>query len=75
MRSLDGMKIAKSSEAPIGVWSQGASFSRDGKTLVVQNMVQHNLMVFRNDNGKLTDTGQTIDVVGGGAAIRSSTDR
>jgi DNA-binding beta-propeller fold protein YncE len=73
--AVDGMKIAKSSEAPIGVWSQGASFSRDGKALVVQNMVQHNLMVFRNDNGKLTDTGQTIDVVGGGAAIRSSTDR
>jgi len=38
-------------------------------------MVQHNLMVFRNDNGKLTDAGQAIDVVGGGAAIRSSTDR
>ena len=73
--SVDGMKVAKSSEAPIGVWSQGASFSRDGKTLVVQNMVQHNLMVFRNDNGKLTDAGQAIDVVGGGAAIRSSTDR
>jgi DNA-binding beta-propeller fold protein YncE len=73
--AVNGMKVAKSSEAPIGAWSQGASFSRDAKTLVVQNMVQHNLMVFRNDNGKLTDTGQSIDVVGGGAAIRSSTDR
>ena len=71
--AVDGMKITKASEAPIGVWSQGAVFSRDGKTLVVQNMVQHNLMVFRNDNGKLTDTGQTIDVVGGAAAIRAST--
>jgi len=73
--AVNGMKVAKSSEAPIGAWSQGASFSRDGKALVVQNMVQHNLMVFRNDNGKLTDTGQSIDIVGGGAAIRSSTDR
>jgi DNA-binding beta-propeller fold protein YncE len=73
--SVDGGKVTKASEAPIGVWSQGASFSRDGKTLVVQNMVQHNLMVFRNDNGKLTDTGQSIDIVGGGAAIRASTDR
>ena len=73
--SVDGGKITKASEAPIGVWSQGASFSRDGKTLVVQNMVQHNLMVFRNDNGKLTYTGQSIDIVGGGAAIRASTDR
>jgi len=73
--AVNGMKVAKSSEAQIGAWSQGASFSRDGKALVVQNMVQHNLMVFRNDNGKLTDTGQSIDIVGGGAAIRSSTDR
>jgi hypothetical protein len=71
--AVDGMKIAKASEAPIGAWSQGAAFSRDGKTLVVQNMVQHSLMVFRNDNGKLSDTGQAIDVVGGAAAIRAST--
>jgi DNA-binding beta-propeller fold protein YncE len=68
---VDGMKLVKASEAPIGVWSQGAAFSSDGKTLVVQNMVQHNLQVFRNDDGKLTDTGTPIDVVGGAAAIRT----
>lgn len=70
---LEGGKLTKASDAPIGVWSQGAAFSKDGGTLVVQNMVQHNIMVFRNDNGKLTDTGQAIDIVGGGAAIRAST--
>jgi len=36
-------------------------------------MVQHNLMVFRIEYAKLVDTGQTIDVVGGAAAIRTST--
>jgi DNA-binding beta-propeller fold protein YncE len=72
---LDGTKLTKISEAPIGAWSQGASFSRDGKTLAVQNMIQKNIQVFRNDDGKLTDTGQKIDVGGGAAAIRSSTDR
>jgi hypothetical protein len=36
-------------------------------------MVQHNLMVFRIEHAKLVDTGQTIDVVGGAAAIRTST--
>jgi DNA-binding beta-propeller fold protein YncE len=72
---LDGDKLTKVSEAPIGAWSQGASFSRDGKTLAVQNMIQKNIQVFRNDDGKLTDTGQKIDVGGGAAAIRSSTDR
>ena len=72
---FDGGKLTKASEAPIGAWSQGASFSKDGKTLAVQNMIQKNIQVFRNDNGKLTDTGQKIDVGGGAAAIRSSTDR
>jgi DNA-binding beta-propeller fold protein YncE len=72
---LEDGKLTKVSEAPIGVWSQGASFSKDGKTVVVGNMIQKNLQVFKNDNGKLTDTGQTIPTGGGAAAVRSSTDR
>ena len=72
---LDGNKLTKVSEAPIGAWSQGASFSKDGKTVVVGNMIQKNLQVFKNDDGKLTDTGQTIRLGGGAAAIRASTDR
>ena len=72
---FDGDKLTKVSEAPIGAWSQGVTFSRDGKTLAVQNMIQKNIQVFRNDDGKLVDTGQKIDVGGGAAAIRSSTDR
>ncbi len=72
---FDGGKLTKVSEAPIGGWSQGASFSKDGKTVAVQNMNQKNIQVFRNDDGKLTDTGQKIDTVGGAAAIRASTDR
>jgi DNA-binding beta-propeller fold protein YncE len=72
---FDGGKLTKVSEAPIGVWSQGASFSKDGKTVVVGNMIQKNLQVFKNDDGKLTDTGQTIPTGGGSAAVRASTDR
>ncbi len=75
MYRLDGNTLTKVSEAPIGGWSQGVSFSRDGSGLVVGNMNQKNLQVFKNDNGKLTDTGQTIDTVGGSAAVRASTDR
>ena len=70
---LDGNTLSKTSEAPIGAWSQGAAFSRDGKVVVVGNMIQKNLQVFRNDDGKLTDTGQTIDTGGGAAALRAST--
>jgi hypothetical protein len=70
----DGSKLTKTAEAPIGAWSQGAAFSTDGTTLVVQNMIQQNMQVFRvSADGKLTDTGQTIAVGGGPAAIRAST--
>jgi outer membrane protein assembly factor BamB len=75
MYRLDGDKLTKVSEAPIGAWSQGVSFSKDGKTVAAQNMIQKNIQVFKNDDGKLTDTGQKIEVGGGAAAIRSSTDR
>ena len=70
--SFDGNKLTRVSEAPIGTWSQGAAFSRDGKTVAVQNMVEKNIQVFHNDNGKLTDTGQKIAIEGGPAAIRTS---
>ena len=70
---LDGNKLTKVSEAPIGAWSQGAAFSKDGKTVVVGNMIQKNMQVFKNDDGKLTDTGQTIPTGGGAAAVRAST--
>ena len=75
MYRLDGDKLTKVSEMPIGAWSQGVSFSKDGKTVAAQNMLQKNIQVFKNDDGKLTDTGQKIEVGGGAAAIRSSTDR
>ena len=69
---VEGVKLTKVGEAPIGRWSQGAAFSRDGKTILVQNMVEKNLMVFRFENDKLTDTGVTIPLGGGGAAIRTA---
>jgi DNA-binding beta-propeller fold protein YncE len=75
MYRLDGTKLTKTGEAALGAWSQGASFSKDGTTVVAQNMIERDIWVFRNDNGKLTNTGQKIPVSGGAAAIRASTDR
>lgn len=67
---IDGMKLVRTSAAKIGAWSQGVAFSRDSRTVVVQNMVERDLQVFRNENGKLQDTGRKIPLDGGGAAIR-----
>ena len=58
-------------EAPIGRWSQGIAFSKDGKTVLVESMIDHALNVFRWDGKKLT-AGPNLDVKGAPAAIRSS---
>lgn len=70
---VDGGKLSRVAEAPIGHWSQGAAFSADGKTILVQNMVEKDIQVFRWDGGRLTDSGQRIKVGGGAAGIRTTT--
>lgn len=56
----------------VGTWSQGAAFSRDGRTLLVGNMVERTIQVFRFEEGQLRDTGQVVRLEGGAAALRSS---
>jgi DNA-binding beta-propeller fold protein YncE len=61
------------SDAPIGAWPQGAAFSSDGSTLLVQSMSERSVMVLAVENGSvLRDTGQRIALRGGGAALRAS---
>ena len=69
---IDGGRLREVARLPVGAWAQGIAFSRDGKTIVVQNMADRNLAVFRFENGRLRDTGQRIAVNGGPAAIRTA---
>lgn len=55
-------------DAPIGRWSQGIAFSRDGRTVLVQNMVERTIQVFRWDGAKLWP-GVALDMGAGPAAI------
>lgn len=55
--------------AGAGDWVQGMGFSRDGRTLVIGNMADRTIGVYRIEDGKITDTGQRIAVSGGPAAI------
>jgi hypothetical protein len=64
--------MSRGPEAPIGTWSQGVAFSRDGKTILVQNMVEREIQVLRYEGDRLTDTGQRIKVNGGPVSIRTS---
>jgi DNA-binding beta-propeller fold protein YncE len=69
---INGFEFSKVDEAKIGRWSQGAVFSRDGKTLLVQNMVERNIQVFDLTGQRLVDTGSSIPLTGGGAALRTA---
>ena len=69
---VDGRKLSRLGEVPIGHWSQGVAFSRDGRTILVQNIVEKNIQVLRLEGDTLTDTGQKIALTGGGAAIRTA---
>ncbi len=68
MLAVDGKTLRKVAEAPVGHWSQGIAFSKDGQTIVVQNMVERTLSVFRFDGQKLTP-GTPIAIGAGPAAI------
>lgn len=46
--------LNKVAEAPLGHWSQGIAFSRDGHTILVQNMVEREIAVFHFEQDILT---------------------
>ena len=69
---IENGRLRRVAQAPVGAWAQGVVFSRDGRTIVVQNMADRNLAVFRFVDGRLTDTRQRIAVGGGPAAIRTA---
>lgn len=69
---VTGKTLQKFGELPIGNWSQGVAFAPDGLTVLVQNMVQKDIQVFRIDGMRLVDTGQRIALKGGGAALRTA---
>jgi DNA-binding beta-propeller fold protein YncE len=66
----DGAKLVKVAEARIGHWSQGVAFSADGRTILVGNMVEKNLQVFDWNGSALKDSGHSIKLNGGSAAVR-----
>ena len=69
---VEGKRLQHVAEGKIGHWSQGVVFSSDGKTVLAQNMVERDIVVFGFDGSKLEDTGQRIKLNGGGAAIRAA---
>jgi YVTN family beta-propeller protein len=69
---VQGTKLTQVAETKVGRWCQGAVWSRDSKTLVVQCMMEKELQVLGFDGQSLKQVG-AIKVSGGPAGIRTAT--
>src|SRR5262247_2288926 len=67
---VEGGRLKLAAEAKVGGWGQGVAWSRDGKTLLAQSMLDKALDVLSFDGKTLKVTGQ-IRVPGGPAGIRT----
>jgi DNA-binding beta-propeller fold protein YncE len=67
---VEGKKIVFVAQAKAAGWAQGVVWSRDGKTLLAQAMLNNTLDVLSFDGKSLTVTGH-IKVPGGPAGIRT----
>lgn len=55
MFKVDGKHLRLVAVAPVGSWSEGVAFSRNGRTVMVQNMVEQNISILRWDGVHLTE--------------------
>jgi DNA-binding beta-propeller fold protein YncE len=69
--SVNGTDLTKVAEARVGKWNQGVVWSRDGKTLLAQNMAENALSILSFDGKILGVTGE-IKVKGGPAGLRTA---
>ena len=69
---VSGHDLSKVDQIKTDSWPQGIVFSRDDSRVYSQSMMGKRLQIFGLSNGKLKDTGQTVDLKGGGAAISTA---
>jgi DNA-binding beta-propeller fold protein YncE len=68
---LEGTKLTHVADAKVGHWCQGALFSKDSRTLLVQCMVEKEIQVLSFDGKELKSVG-AIKTEAGPAGIRSA---
>jgi DNA-binding beta-propeller fold protein YncE len=67
---LDGSSLTPLTDAKIGRWCQGVAWHPDGRSLLVQCMVERQIRTFRFDGTRLTP-GPAIAVSAGPAGLRA----
>jgi DNA-binding beta-propeller fold protein YncE len=70
----NGTQLTKAGELPIGKWCQGVVWANNGKTLLVQCMVEEEIIVVRFSglSGKSLQKSGSIKIKGGPAGIRTA---
>jgi hypothetical protein len=68
---VKGKELMPVTEAKVGHWCQGLAWSRNGRTLLVQCMVEKEIMAFSFDGKELKPSG-SIKLNAGPAAIRTA---
>lgn len=68
--SVTNKHLVPIAEAKVGHWCQGAAWSRDGRTVLVQCMAEREILVMRFDGRSLTPAG-SIRINGNPAGIRA----
>ena len=66
---IEGRQMRVVASADAGDWLQGMGFPRDGRILLIGNMGDRTLGIYRKSEDTLADTGQRMAVSGGPAAI------
>jgi DNA-binding beta-propeller fold protein YncE len=69
--SIKGTSLTKVAQAKVGHWCQGAAWSRNNKTVVIQCMAEKNLLVF-SFNGRQLKPAGAVALSGGGAGLRTA---
>ncbi|HZP35468.1 MAG TPA: YncE family protein [Methylomirabilota bacterium] len=69
---IDGKKVTKVGELPVGGLPEGAVFSPDGKYLYVGNYLDRNVSILKVDGTRVTDTGKKLTLPGQPASMRGT---
>jgi DNA-binding beta-propeller fold protein YncE len=69
--SIDGKKVTKTGEVPVGALPEGVVFSQDGSHLYVGNFLDSDVSILKVDGTQVTDTGKTLKLPGQPASMRA----
>jgi DNA-binding beta-propeller fold protein YncE len=67
---ISGKTVRKTGEVEVGGMPEGVVFSRDGRYVYVGNFLSRDVSILRVEGSTVVDTGKTIDLEAGPAAMR-----